>query len=55
VLSAPRADPDEQREGGAAAEIVPITDISGIPIGDAKPGRITKRLTEDFAAYRSAV
>ena len=40
---------------GTAAEIVPITDISGIPVGDGKPGRITKQLTEDFAAYRNAV
>jgi len=40
---------------GTAAEIVPITDISGIPVGAGKPGRITKQLTEDFAAYRNAV
>ena len=40
---------------GTAAEIVPITEISGIPIGDGKPGRITKQLTEDFAAYRNVV
>jgi len=40
---------------GTAAEIVPITEISGIPVGDGKPGRITKQLTEDFAAYRNAV
>ncbi len=40
---------------GTAAEIVPITDISGIPVGDGKPGRITKQLTEDFAAYRNVV
>ncbi len=38
---------------GTAAEIVPITDISGIAVGDGKPGRITKQLTEDFAAYRN--
>jgi branched-chain amino acid aminotransferase len=39
---------------GTAAEIVPITEISGIPVGEGKPGRITKQLTEDFAAYRNA-
>ena len=40
---------------GTAAEIVPITEISGIPIGNGKPGRITKQLTEDFVAYRNTV
>jgi len=40
---------------GTAAEIVPIAEISGIPVGDGKPGRITRQLTEDFAAYRNAV
>lgn len=39
---------------GTAAEIVPITEISGIPIGNGKPGRITKQLMEDFATYRNA-
>ena len=40
---------------GTAAEIVPITEISGILIGNGKPGRITKQLTEDFVAYRNTV
>lgn len=39
---------------GTAAEIVPITEISQVPIGDGKPGRITKQLMEDFLAYRNA-
>jgi len=39
---------------GTAAEIVPITQISQIPVGDGKPGRITKQLMEDFATYRNA-
>ncbi len=40
---------------GTAAEIVPITEISKIPIGDGKPGPITRQLMEDFVAYRNAV
>jgi branched-chain amino acid aminotransferase len=40
---------------GTAAEIVPITEISGIPVGDGKPGRITKQLMEGFLAYRNAI
>lgn len=40
---------------GTAAEIVPITEVSKIPIGDGRPGRITKQLMEDFVAYRNAV
>jgi len=39
---------------GTAAEIVPITRISQIPVGDGKPGRITRQLMEDFATYRNA-
>jgi branched-chain amino acid aminotransferase len=39
---------------GTAAEIVPITEINKIPIGDGKPGRITKQLMEDFVTYRNA-
>ncbi len=39
---------------GTAAEIVPITEISKVPIGDGKPGPITRRLMEDFVVYRNA-
>lgn len=39
---------------GTAAEIVPITQINRIPVGDGRPGRITKQLMEDFATYRNA-
>ncbi|MBI1825666.1 MAG: branched-chain-amino-acid transaminase [Planctomycetes bacterium] len=39
---------------GTAAEIVPITEINKTPVGDGKPGRITKMLMEDFVAYRNA-
>ena len=38
---------------GTAAEVVPITEIDRRPIGDGKPGPITKQLTADFIAYRS--
>jgi len=39
---------------GTAAEIVPITMIQKRIVGDGKPGRITRQLTEDFVAYRNA-
>ncbi len=39
---------------GTAAEIVPITEINKILIGDGKPGRITRQLMEDFVTYRNA-
>jgi len=48
-------DHDGQRAAGTAAEIVPITEISGIPVGDGKPGRITQQLTDGFLAYRNAI
>ena len=38
---------------GTAAEIIPIVEISGRPVGNGKPGPITKKLTEDFIAYRN--
>lgn len=40
---------------GTAAEIVPITEINQIPVGDGKPGRITRQLMDDFLAYRNAI
>ncbi len=39
---------------GTAAEIVPITEVNQLPIGDGKPGRVTKQLMEDFVTYRNA-
>jgi len=39
---------------GTAAEVIPITEIERRPVGDGKPGRITKILIEDFIAYRNA-
>lgn len=40
---------------GTAAEIVPITEVNKIPIGDGRPGPITRKLMEDFVAYRNAL
>lgn len=39
---------------GTAAEVIPVTEIERRPVGDGKPGRITKILIEDFIAYRNA-
>jgi branched-chain amino acid aminotransferase len=39
---------------GTAAEIVPIVSVNKRMIGDGKPGTLTKQLTQDFVAYRSA-
>lgn len=44
---------DECFATGTAAEVVPITEIDRRPVGDGKPGSITKQLTQDFIAYRS--
>ncbi len=46
---------DECFGSGTAAEIVPITQIENRPVGDGQPGPITRKLTEDFIAYRTAV
>lgn len=40
---------------GTAAEIVPVVSLDGRSIGDGKPGPITRKLTEDFVAYRNQV
>lgn len=40
---------------GTAAEIAPITQIDKRLIGDGRPGPITKKITQDFIAYRNAV
>jgi len=33
---------------GTAAEVIPVTKIDGRPIGNGKPGPVTKRLSESF-------
>jgi len=38
---------------GTAAEIVPITEVDKRPVGDGKPGPITRQLIEDFVEYRT--
>lgn len=45
---------DECFATGTAAEIISIVNIDRRPVGDGKPGPITKQLTEDFIAYRNA-
>jgi len=45
---------DECFATGTAAEIISIVNIDRRPVGDGKPGPITKQLTEDFIAYRTA-
>ncbi len=44
---------DECFATGTAAEIIPITRIDGRPVGDGKPGPITKQLLQDFIGYRA--
>ncbi len=44
---------DECFATGTAAEIAPITEIDRRPVGDGKPGPITRQLTRDFIAYRT--
>ncbi|MBI2488057.1 MAG: branched-chain amino acid transaminase [Deltaproteobacteria bacterium] len=39
---------DEAFFTGTAAEITPIREVDGRPIGDGKPGEITKRLQQSF-------
>ena len=34
-------------------EVLPIVSVDGQRVGDGKPGKITKQLTQDFIAYRS--
>ncbi len=46
---------DECFATGTAAEVVPITEINKRPVGDGKPGPITKLLTQDFVAYRNSL
>src|SRR3989304_2683505 len=35
---------------GPAAEVAPVVEVDGRPIGDGKPGAVTKRLNEAFRA-----
>jgi len=35
---------------GTAAEVAPVVEVDGRPIGDGKPGAVTKRLSEAFRA-----
>lgn len=44
---------DEVFATGTAAEVIPITEIERRPVGDGRPGPITKRLIKDFIAYRN--
>ena len=44
---------DEVFATGTAAEVIPITEIERRPVGDGKPGTITKQLIKDFVAYRN--
>jgi len=39
---------DEVFVTGTAAEIAPIVEVDGRKVGDGKPGKITKRLMEEF-------
>jgi len=43
---------DEIFATGTAAEVVPIVSVNKRIVGDGKPGKITKQLTQDFIAYR---
>ncbi len=44
---------DEAFLTGTLAEIVPLVKVKGIPIGDGRPGDITRRMLEEFARIRS--
>jgi len=46
---------DECFATGTAAEVVPITEINKRPVGDGKPGPITRQLMQDFLAYRNSL
>jgi branched-chain amino acid aminotransferase len=46
---------DEVFATGTAAEIVPITEVNKIAIGDGRPGPVTRKLMDDFVAYRNAM
>lgn len=45
---------DEIFATGTAAEVVPIVEVDHRPVGNGRPGRVTKELTEDFITYRNA-
>ena len=42
---------DEMFITGTGAEVCPVTEIDKRPVGDGKPGPITKQLIADFRAY----
>ena len=42
---------DESFLTGPAAEVIPMVELDARPIGDGKPGEITKRLIEAFHSY----
>lgn len=44
---------DEVFLTGTGAEIVPVTEINGIKIGDGNPGKVTKLLIEEFDKRKS--
>ncbi|MGD2110219.1 MAG: branched-chain-amino-acid transaminase [Phycisphaerae bacterium] len=44
---------DECFATGTAAEVISITMIEGRPVGNGKPGSITRQLLNDFVEYRS--
>ncbi|MHC4088801.1 MAG: branched-chain-amino-acid transaminase [Planctomycetota bacterium] len=44
---------DEVFLTGTAAEIIPVVSLDGRKIGDGKPGKVTKTLTEAFIAARA--
>ena len=36
---------------GTAAEVIAVTQVDHRPIGDGKPGPVTRQLKDDFKAY----
>ncbi len=46
---------DEVFVSGTLSEVTPIVEIDGRPVGDGRPGPITRRLQEAFAAATGAV
>jgi branched-chain amino acid aminotransferase len=44
---------DECFATGTAAEVIAVTRIEGRPVGDGKPGPISRQLMQDFIDYRT--
>jgi len=38
---------------GTAAEVIPVTEVDRRPIGDGRPGPVTRSLMDAFARYVS--